>query len=122
MRGASAGMGGWSSTKGASTLTRRKQCSPITGIASRKNYANERSLCGHVHASPRGVPEWEWAPYAPVGAVNAKAADSSLVSAFAFKAHAGLPCGQDFIVHKFLEAHPEFAGQRSLLCDMKGNP
>jgi hypothetical protein len=88
----------------------------------KKDDANERSLCGHVHASPRGVPEWDWAPYTPAGAVNAKAADSSLVNTFAFKARAGLPCGQDFIARKFLEAHPEFAGQRSLLRDMKGNP
>lgn len=87
-----------------------------------KESANERSLCGHVHASPRGVPEWEWAPYTPGGAVSAKAADSELVNAFAFQARAGLPCGQDFLAEKFLDAHPDFSWQRPALRDMKGNP
>jgi hypothetical protein len=53
--------------------------------------------------------------------VNAKAADSALVSAFAFRARAGLPCGEDFLAEQFLAAHPEFAWQRPLLHDMKGN-
>jgi hypothetical protein len=87
-----------------------------------KESANERSLCGHVHVSSRGVPEWEWDPYTPGGAVSAKVADSTLVNAFAFKARAGLPCGQDFLASPFLEAHPEFGWQRPLLHDMKGNP
>jgi hypothetical protein len=54
--------------------------------------------------------------------VSAKAADSALVNAFAFEARAGLPCGQDFLIGKFLEAHPEFGWQGSALRDMKGNP
>jgi hypothetical protein len=87
-----------------------------------KESANERSLCGHVHASPRGVPEWEWVPYTPGGAVSAKAADSALVKSFAFLARAGLPCGQDFLAGKFLDARPEFSWQRPALRDMKGNP
>lgn len=87
-----------------------------------KESADERSLCGHIHISPRGVPEWEWAPYMPGGAVSAKVADSTLVNAFTFKARAGLPCGQDFLAEKFLDAHPQFGWQSSVLHDMKGNP
>jgi hypothetical protein len=87
-----------------------------------KESANERSLCGHIHSSSRGVPEWDWAPYTPGGAVSAKVADSALVNAFAFKARAGLPCGQDFFAEKFLDAHPQFDWQRPALRDMKGNP
>jgi len=87
-----------------------------------KEQASERSICGHIHTSPRGVPEWEWPAYAPAGAVNAKVADSALVNAFAFKAREGLPCGEDFLVKPFLEAHPEFLWQSPLLHDFKGNP
>ena len=83
---------------------------------------NERALCGHVQASPRGVPEWEWAAYNPAGAVTAKAADSKLAKALAFRARAGQPCGEDFLAGQFLKEHPQFDWQRPLLQDMKGNP
>ena len=39
----------------------------------KKEQANERSLCGHVDASSRGIKEWGWAPYNPGGAVQGKA-------------------------------------------------
>lgn len=84
--------------------------------------ADEHSLCGHVQSSPRGLPEWDWAPFTPGGAVSAKAADSSLVKSLAFRARAGQPCGHDFLAGEFLRAHPEFLWQAHRLCDMKGNP
>jgi hypothetical protein len=83
---------------------------------------NERSLCGHIQASPRGVPEWENGPYTPGGAVSAKAADSKLAEALAFRARAGQPCGEDFMAEQFLKEHPEFEWQRPSLQDMLGNP
>ncbi len=87
-----------------------------------KEDADERSLCGHVHKSPRGVPEWEWGPYTPGGAVSSKAADAETIKRFAFEARSGLPCGQDFLAAPFLKTHPEFRWQRPVLTDMKGNP
>jgi hypothetical protein len=83
---------------------------------------NERTLCGHAQASPRGVPEWEWAAYNPGGAVSAKAADSKLAKVLAFRARAGQPCGEDFLAGQFLKEHSEFDWQQALLQDMKGNP
>jgi hypothetical protein len=38
----------------------------------KKHGANERSLCGAVESSPRGVPEWDWPTYFPGGAAQAK--------------------------------------------------
>jgi hypothetical protein len=84
--------------------------------------ANERSLCGHVDASGRGVKEWDWAPYNPGGAVQGKAMDSAMAANMSFVARAGHPCGADFLAEPFLDHHPEFAWQKPLLRDMKAGP
>ncbi len=83
---------------------------------------NERTLCGHIDVSPRGVPEWSDPPYYPEGAVSAKAADSSMVSRMSFVARIGRPCGEDFLATPFLAKHPEFSWEKPILQDMKGNP
>lgn len=87
-----------------------------------KEGADERTLCGHVDVSSRGVPEWGDPPYDPEGAVSAKVADSSTAAKMSFLARTGRPCGEDFLVKPFLAAHPEFAWQKSVLGDMDGNP
>ena len=89
---------------------------------SNKEGANERTLCGHVDVSSRGVPQWGDPPYDSEGAVNAKVADSAMASKMSFLARTGRPCGEDFLVQPFLAAHPEFAWQKPALGDMKGNP
>ncbi|MGA8108099.1 MAG: C45 family peptidase [Acidobacteriaceae bacterium] len=83
---------------------------------------DERTLCGHIDASSRGVPQWDSAPYDPSGAVNAKAADSAMIRALSFDARSGRPCGQDFLAASFLAGHPKWDWQKPLLEDMKGNP
>jgi len=83
---------------------------------------NERSLCGHVDNSPRGVKEWGWDPYNPGGAVQGKAMDSAMAAKMSFVARAGHPCGADFLAKDFLEQHPEFSWQKPLLRDMKAGP
>jgi hypothetical protein len=87
-----------------------------------KQEANERTLCGHIEDSPRGVPQWNRTPYYPDGAVTGKAADSTMTKNMEFVARAGHPCGQDFIAEKFLAAHSEYEWIRPALKDMKGNP
>jgi hypothetical protein len=87
-----------------------------------KQQPNERALCGHVDNSPRGVKEWEWAPYNPGGAVQGKATDSAMAAKMSFVARAGHPCGADFSAADFLDHHPEFAWQKPLLRDMKAGP
>ncbi len=88
----------------------------------KKEQPNERGLCGHVDASPRGVKEWAWPAYYPGGAVQGKATDSTMAANMSFVARAGHPCGADFLAADFLENHPEYAWQKPLLHDMKAGP
>lgn len=90
--------------------------------ASEKPSGDERSLCGHVDVSPRGVKEWGWDPYYPGGAVQGKATDSAMAARMSLVARAGHPCGEDFIAADFLEKHPEYSWEKPLLHDMKAGP
>jgi hypothetical protein len=87
-----------------------------------KNEADERSLCGHVETVKRGVPEFDWAPYYPGGSVTGKVADSDLAAKLSLIAHAGHPCGEDFLAAPFLAAHPEYDYLKPILKDMKSGP
>jgi Phospholipase B len=84
--------------------------------------ADERSLCGHVDTSKRGVPEWDWEPYYPGGAVTGKVMDSDLAAQLSLIVRAGHPCGEDFLAAPFLAAHPEFDYLKPVLRDMKAGP
>jgi hypothetical protein len=88
----------------------------------KKEEPDERSLCGHVDASARGVKVWEWGAYYPGGAVQGKATDSSLAERMSFQARAGHPCGQDFIAKDFLSTHPDYSWEAPELRDMKSGP
>jgi hypothetical protein len=87
-----------------------------------KPETNERTLCGHVDSSPRGVDVWGWTPYFPGGAVQAKATDSIMTKEMKMVARAGHPCGEDFLAKPFLAAHPEYSWQEPYLRDMKAGP
>lgn len=80
---------------------------------------NERSLCGAVETSPRGVPEWDWPKFFPGGTVQAKVMDSQMAEKMQLWAAYGHPCAPDFIAEDFLKQHPEFGWTRGLLRDMK---
>jgi hypothetical protein len=88
----------------------------------KKEMADEHTLCGHVDAAARGVPEWEWGPYYPGGAVQGKATNSAMAKAMSFVARMGHPCGEDFHAEAFLAAHPEYNWQAPLLHDMIAGP
>jgi Phospholipase B len=88
----------------------------------KKEEANERTLCGHVDASPRGIAIWSWNPSYPGGAVQGKAADSAMAKAMRLTARMGHPCGADFLAKPFLAAHPEYSYQQPYLRDMKAGP
>lgn len=87
-----------------------------------KDGPNERSLCGAVERSSRGIPEWDWARFYPGGTVQAKAIDSGLASKMQFWAAMGHPCGYDFIASTFLREHPEYGWMNGILRDMKSHP
>jgi hypothetical protein len=87
-----------------------------------RNEADDRSLCGHVDTVKRGVPEWDWKPYYPAGSVTGKVTDSNLAAKLSLVAHAGHPCGEDFLAAPFLAAHPEYCYLKPILKDMKSGP
>ncbi|HLH03265.1 MAG TPA: C45 family peptidase [Bryobacteraceae bacterium] len=82
---------------------------------------NERTICGHIDRSPRGMKGWQ-DPYGPAGAVEAKVADSAMAEKMSFVAGAGKPCGVEFHAREFLAKHKEFAWQAPALEDLKANP
>ena len=69
-----------------------------------------------------GVPEFDWGPYYPGGAVTGKVTDSDLAGNLSLIAHAGHPCGEDFLAAPFLAAHPEYGYLKPILKDMKSGP
>jgi hypothetical protein len=83
--------------------------------------ANERTLCGRVEISPRGVPEWDWAPFYPAGTVQSKVIDGALADRMAFWGQVGHH-GSDFVVETFLKDHREYEWMHGLLKDMKCSP
>lgn len=88
----------------------------------KKRDVDERSLCGHVDLSARGVSVWDWGPFYPGGAVQGKATDSSLAKEMRLVARMGHPCGEDFLAKPFLDQHSDYAWQKPYLRDMKAGP
>jgi hypothetical protein len=84
----------------------------------RTHGANERTLCGRVEISPRGVLEWDWPPFYPGGTVQSKVTDGTLAAKMAFWGQAG-HAGSDFLAEPFLKEHKEYNWMRGLLKDMK---
>ncbi|MGD0520465.1 MAG: C45 family peptidase [Terracidiphilus sp.] len=87
-----------------------------------KNEADDRTLCGHVDRAKLGVPQWDWGPYFPGGSVTGKVMDSDLAAKLSLVAHAGHPCGEDFLAAPFLAAHPEYGYLKPILKDMISGP
>ena len=91
-------------------------------IIEKKAGPTERSLCGTVETSSRGIPEWDWPAYFPGGTVQAKVTTAALADKMTLWATYGHPCGKDFIADEFLAAHPGFGWAKGLLRDMKTQP
>ncbi len=83
---------------------------------------NERSLCGCVERSPRGIPEWDWGKFFPGGTVQAKAVDAQMAAKMQIWAAMGHPCGYDFVAANFLKQHPEYGWMNGILRDMPSHP
>ena len=82
-----------------------------------KNQASERTLCGHVESSPRGMGTWQ-APYAPAGAVQNKVTDAAGAEKMSLTAALGHACGVNYKASEHLAKHPEFGWMRDILRDM----
>lgn len=81
----------------------------------------ERTLCGHVEESPRGVKGWA-PPYGASGSVQNKAIDSRLASRLSFTASFGHACGTPFRAADHLKQHRSLAWQSPQLLDIKPRP
>jgi hypothetical protein len=87
----------------------------------KKTEPNERTLCGHVDLSPRGMKSWQ-EPYGPAGAVQAKVTDSTMAGQMSFVASMGHSCGIDFKAAEHLAKHPQFDWQKPYLRDLDSHP
>ena len=79
--------------------------------------ASERSLCGHIELSPRGMGTWQ-APFAPAGAVQNKVTDGAGAEKMSMTAALGHACGTGFKAQEHLAKHAEFSWMREILRDM----
>jgi len=87
----------------------------------RKEDADERTLCGHIELSPRGVGQWQ-PPYGAAGAVQNKVADATMAEHMSFSAAAGHSCGLNFKSAEYLHEHSGFSWEKPLLRDMDAYP
>jgi len=87
----------------------------------RADAPSERTLCGHVDLSPRGMKPWQDA-FGPAGTVQAKVADAAMAQRMELEAAIGHPCGQVFVAAEHLKQYPQFEWQRGLLRDLPSRP
>jgi len=81
----------------------------------------ERTLCGHVDLSPRGMKPWQ-DEFGPAGAVQSKAADARMIRAMELEAAMGHSCGIGFRAEEHLKKHPQFDWMKPLLRDLPSHP
>jgi hypothetical protein len=89
-------------------------------VTSRKVGGALRTLCGHWDQTAEAAPGDT--PFDSFGAVSGKVMTSDMAAKLSFIGRAGHPCGEDFIASTFFEKHPEYAWQKPILHDMKGEP
>jgi hypothetical protein len=87
----------------------------------KKTEPSERTLCGHVDLSPRGMGTWQ-PPFGTAGTVQNKATTSDMAGKMQLVAAAGHACGIDFKAASHLQAHPDLAWEKDLLRDMNSQP
>jgi len=84
-----------------------------------KMVANSRTICKHGYGSGAGDDSGgsASAPFKPVGAYDAKVADSASIRRMSFLAHWGPPCGTPFSVKEHMKKHPEWKDLAEYLVD-----
>jgi hypothetical protein len=91
-------------------------------VIEKRDGPTERSLCGTVEDSPRGIPEWDWSPFYPGGTVQAKVADAGMITKLQMWAAVGRPCTTAFKADAYLAQRPEAAWAKGLLRDIPSGP
>ena len=66
------------------------------------------ALRARGHRRNRAFPQWTGGRIFPAASVTGKVTDSDLAGKMSLIAHAGHPCGEDFLAAPFLAAHPEY--------------
>ena len=87
----------------------------------KKDDPNERTLCGHIDLSPRGIEPWQ-PKWGPAGAVQNKVTDAAMAEKMSLTAAMGHACGIRFRAAEHLKKHPEFAWQQPYLRDLVPQP
>ena len=82
---------------------------------------SERSLCGHVDLSPRGMGDW-FAAWGPAGTVQSKVADAAMVRRMSLEAAVGHPCGRTWHAAPHLAKHEGYAWTKPLMRDLVAGP
>jgi hypothetical protein len=82
---------------------------------------SERTLCGHVDLSPRGMGDW-FSAWGPAGTVQSKVADAAMAKRMALEAAMGHPCGQTYFAAPHLAKHEAFAWAKPLMRDLVASP
>ncbi len=78
---------------------------------------DERTLCGHVDLSPRGMGNWQ-PPFGPTGAVQNKVTDAAGAEKMSITAALGHACGMHFKAAEHLSKYPDLAWYKPILRDM----
>jgi hypothetical protein len=91
-------------------------------VIEQRDGPTERSLCGTVEDSPRGVPAWMQGPFYPAGVVNNKVADASMIERMQMWAAVGRPCAPPFDAAAWHAAHPEYDWAKGLVGDIPSGP
>jgi hypothetical protein len=86
-------------------------------VITREIDPNERTLCGHIDRSSRGLPNWQ-SPFGPAGVAQVKVSDAAMAEKLQFVAGLGHPCGVKFEAAPFLKEHKEFGWQKKELHDV----
>jgi hypothetical protein len=82
---------------------------------------SERSLCGHVDLSPRGMGDW-FSAWGPAGTVQSKVADAAMAKRMALEAAMGHPCGLTYRAAPHLAKHADHAWAKPLMRDLVASP
>lgn len=103
------------------TAAERFETDHYDSYTKQQNQPSDRTLCGHVDLSPRGMPPWQ-PPFGIAGTVQNKATTAAMAEKMQLVAAAGHACGIDFKAAPHLQAHPEFDWEKDVLRDMNSQP
>jgi len=82
---------------------------------------SSRTLCGHIDADAKGLPEFIWTPYYPAGSVQAKVTTSKLAGEMKVWARRAIPAA-GFHRCRLLRRSPRIRLDGEISQDMKAFP